>query len=1070
MKGVPPNPAQCIFCCFGWVLPILLGLIPGSVFSQTPASVAENITVRGKITSQEDGEPLPGVTVLVKNSASATGSITDIQGEYKVNAPEDGILVFSSVGFSAQEVPINARSVIDIVMVTDTKALEEIVVTGYSTQRKKDITGSVAVVDTEALKSLPTGSAAQALQGQASGVNVINSGVPGANPTIFIRGVSSFGDSQPLVLIDGVQANLNDISANDIESIQVLKDAGAAAIYGVRGANGVIVVTTKKGRSGQPTFSYDAYYGVQIPLSGNPFNLLNSQDFAKVYNIANPGNALFGNGIPDFLYAGPGVSGAAMAGDPAVDPSKYSFDPLNTANNYLIQKVNKTGTDWFHELFKPAPMMNHTITASGGTDKATYLFSLGYLDQKGTLIETYFKRYSGRINTAYELKKNLRIGQNANVFYEDNPGFGNQAEFGTLSAVYKMMPIIPVHDIKANYGGTLAGPALGSNQNPVAQQKRTINNRNHFWNIVGNVYAEADFLQHFTARTSIGGTIVNQYRQNFNFTQYENKQGNSLPNSYSESASYSSRLMWTNTLNYSNLFGKHHVTLLIGSESIENSGRSVGGGSQEFFSTDYNYLVLGNGTSGVTNYSNAYGNSLFSLFSRLDYAYNDKYLLGAIVRRDGSSKFGAEKRFGLFPSASLGWRVSEEAFMKNVSWVNDLKLRGSYGILGSQNNVSPENAFSLYGGGYGDAYYDITGSSNSVQQGFIQTRIGNPNTGWEENVVSNVGFDIALFDYKVDVSLEYYKKSINGLLFTQPLPATVGGATYPVVNIGDIQNKGFDASVTYVGIINNTLEFSAGANITSYKNLVIDLPDPGYFYSGSLQGLGSISRNQEGQAVSSFFGYDVVCLFNSDEDVTNSPAQDGAAPGRFKYRDVDGDGVISPDDRTFIGDPNPNFTYGLNLGLNYKGFDFSAIFYGSQGNDIVNTIRSYTHFFGGYVGNKSNVLLNAWTPENTETTVPIIENGVTLSTAGALNSYFIEDGSYLRLKSLIVGYTLAPSTLQKFGVNRLRFYLQTANLFTITKYTGLDPELGGSSSAFGIDYGSYPNNQQNFIFGLNISF
>ena len=1071
MKRITTTSTRFLFCNVGWFLLILIWLIPGHTFSQTPASVTENLIVSGTITSQEDSEPLPGVTILVKNSASTTGSITDINGNYKVNAPEDGVLVFSSVGFVTEEVPVNSRSVIDVALAEDVQSLEEVVVTGYSTQRKKDITGSVAVVDTEALKSVPAGSAAQALQGQAPGVNVINSGVPGADPNIFIRGVSSFGDSQPLVIVDGIQASLNDISAEDIESIQVLKDAGAAAIYGVRGANGVIVVTTKKGRSGRPTVTYDAYYGVQFPLPGNPFDLIiNPEDFARLALIADPNNALFVDGIPDFMYTGPNGSGIAKAGDPAVDPSLYYLDPVNHGNDYLIQEVNKSGTNWFQEAFKRAPITEHNLTISGGTDKASYLVSLGYLNQQGTLIETYLKRYSARINTEFELGENVRIGQNLNVYYKDNPGFSIHRQFGGIAELYKMMPIVPTRDIQGNYGGTRAGTNLGSNSNTVANLERSADNLSNSKNAVGNVYAEIDFLRGVTARTSIGGFFTDNYNNSFNFTQYENVQGFLNPNSYNESSSYSNRIMWTNTLNYNKLFGKHQVKLLIGSESIENSGRSVGGSRQGYFSTDPDYRTLSTGTSNITNFSTFYEDALFSLFSRLDYAYDDKYLLGATLRRDGSSRFSEESRYGIFPSVSLGWRISGENFMQGISWLDDLKLRGSYGILGSQNNVDPENQFDLYGGGLTNAYYDIRGTSNSVEQGFIQIRSGNPLTGWERNIISNVGFDATLLNYKVNVSLEYYKKAIDGLLFAQTLPATAGGATPPTVNIGDIQNSGFDFSASYNGSINDALQFSVGANITSYKNEVVKVPDPGYFDAAAHQQLGTMVRNQEGQAVSSFFGYDVIGLFNSDEEVNNSPTQDGAAPGRFKYKDVNEDGEITADDRTFLGSPNPDFTYGINVSLNFKGFDFSTILYGSQGNEAVNTVPVYTHFFGTYVGAKGNALLDAWTPENTDTTVPIIENQNSFSTAGVFNSYFVEDASYLRMRSLILGYSFKPSTLERLGVNKFRLYLQAANLFTITSYTGLDPEVTGSSSAFGVDLANYPNNQRNFIFGINLSF
>ncbi len=393
-----------------------------------------------------------------------------------------------------------------------------------------------------------------------------------------------------------------------------------------------------------------------------------------------------------------------------------------------------------------------------------------------------------------------------------------------ISWTYREMPIIPVYDISGNYGGTFAGPELGASSNAVAVQKNTANNRYNSWEVVGNAYAEVDFLQHFTARTSLGGTIENRYNSNFSFTAYNNTEGNNNPNSFSENAAYNSSTTWTNTINYNNRVGQHNVKVIVGSEAIRNYGRSLAGSRQRFFSTEIDYLILDNGTSNVTNTSSAYVNTLFSLFSRLDYSYNDKYLLALTIRQDGSSRFGSEKRKGVFPSASLGWRISEESFMKNINWMNDLKFRGSYGVLGSQNNVSPENAYSLYGGGYTNAYYDITGSTNSIQQGFFQTRIGNPLTSWEQDVISNFGFDATIANNKINFSVEYYKKSIKGLLFSQLLPATVGGATPPTVNIGDIRNTGFDMSAGYRGSISNNFQFTIGTNITTYKNVVMDIP------------------------------------------------------------------------------------------------------------------------------------------------------------------------------------------------------------------------------------------------------
>ncbi|HUP11695.1 MAG TPA: TonB-dependent receptor, partial [Niastella sp.] len=381
------------------------------------------------------------------------------------------------------------------------------------------------------------------------------------------------------------------------------------------------------------------------------------------------------------------------------------------------------------------------------------------------------------------------------------------------------------------------------------------------------------------------------------FNRYNNTVGNTAPPTLSENAQYNTRTIWTNTLKYSNEFGAHNLSVLVGSEALRNYGRSVGGGVTGLFSTDFNFLQLGNGTSNVTNFSSAYVNALFSLFSRVDYSFNDKYLLGLTVRRDGSSKFGSKKRYGVFPSVSAGWRATNEKFLQNVSWLNDLKLRASYGILGSEQNVNASNAFTLFGGSFADAYYDIGGTSNSIVQGFYQTRNGNPNTSWEENVVTNVGFDATLFGSKLDVSFEVYKKSINGLLFPQPLPATAGNAAPPVINIGDIQNKGWDFSGFYHGKASQDFKYNIGVNLTTYKNLVVKIPDPGYFDVSDSR-IGNLIRNKVGNPVGSFYGYKVVGLFKDDADVAKSATQTDAAPGRFKYLDVNNDGEISPDDRT----------------------------------------------------------------------------------------------------------------------------------------------------------------------------
>ncbi|HAM11697.1 MAG TPA: SusC/RagA family TonB-linked outer membrane protein [Bacteroidales bacterium] len=1031
------------------------------VDKETEATSILQQRITGTITDSKTGEAMPGVNVLIEGTT--IGTITDASGKYSIDKPSDNvILIISFIGYTTQRISADGSTVVDVKLEALLTSLDEVVVTGYSTQRRKDITGSVSIVDINNVKRLTSRSAVETLQGMASGVNVIRSGVPGATSKIFIRGITNFGDTDPLIIVDGIEQNLNNISIKDIESIQVLKDAGAASIYGVRGANGVILVTTKKGKTGAPVISYEATIGMQYPLTGNPLNLLNSQDYMAVFNQAFPGNVLYKDGLPDYTYMGPGGSGVAMEGDPRVNPSQYFLEAPNKGRNYVIQKVNKEGTDWWDEVYEKAPFTEHNLSASGGTDKANYLFAIGYLNQQGTNVNSYVKRYSVRINTEFKAGKHLRIGENINLIIRD---------IGAVSgsvAPYGLQSIVPVKDIMGNWAGSFGGPLLGQSGNPVAAQYRNVDDINNEWYQIGNVYAELDFLKNFKARTSLGYNFGQSFRHDFSTCPYETSESNNALNSLTITSGLGRTMTFTNTLNYKKTFDNHDLNVLIGSEAIEYQSRNVSGTKKDFFSEAPSFQVLDNGQSGIMNSSYIYKHALFSLFSRLDYSYSSKYLLSVTVRRDGSSRFGPEQKYGAFPAVSLGWRISNESFMKSLTWLNDMKIRGSYGVLGSQSNVDALNQYTLYYSGKGypdptDHYYDLAGTGNSAIQGFGIQRYGNTDTGWEENLVTNLGFDATILNNSLDISVEYYKKAINGLLFTAPKPAVVGEGSSPKINIGDIQNTGIDGTITYRGKIISDLHFSVGLNLTTYKNDVVDIPDPGYFDVG-------VVRNQEGFPVSSFFGYKVIGLFNSTEDVAAAPIQNGAAPGRFQFLDANGDGIISPTDRVHLGDPNPDFTYGITLGLDYKDFDFSGIFYGVQGNELFNTTRAYLHFFQYYNGAKGNALLRAWTPENTNTTVPKIESTGSFSTSQVPNSYYIEDGSYFRLKSLVLGYTIKQNVLQKVGISSFRVYAQATNLFTITNYTGLDPELGGATSSFGLDFGNYPDSELGMMFGLNVTF
>ena len=1077
---------------------VCLSLLSFSLFAQK--------TITGRILGSSDKQPIVGATVQVKGTKIATQTGAD--GSFSISAKDNSTLLISSVGFERQEFPVAGRSTIgDISLVTSTSALNEIVVTGYSAQKKKDITGSVAVVDVKALRAVPGGTTEALLQGQASGVTVINSGTPGGGSNVRIRGITSFGNSDPLVIIDGVQIpnGLHDLNSGDIESIQVLKDAGAAAIYGVRGSNGVVIVTTKKGRQGKAVITYDGYIGTQRPLSGNVFDIANPTNSANAlytefknsnlpFNSTNFKNSQYGYGATPVLYDYLTPINTNNGG-PNTDPSTYA---LYTNE---ITKSNKTGTDWFHAIFKPAMIQNHTLSASGGSDKSQYFFSFNYFNQQGTLLDTYLKRYSARINTTFNVKDHIRVGENAYVFYRSSPGgipgSANQAEGNPISMSYRMSPIIPVYDIVGNYAGTQV-KGLGNPQNPVAILQRSANNKNNDWQITGNVFAEVDILKHLTARTSFGGNIENYYNTQFKYTAYENTENNTNPNTFVEISGYNSSWTWTNTLKYNNTWGDHNLTVLGGVEAISNYQRAMQSTRSGYYVTnpaqltvDPSLWVLNFGPpAGQTNSStvnNADGiginypiqSSIYSLFGRVDYSFKDRYLLSGTLRRDGSSIFDSQNRYGVFPSVTLGWRISQEDFLKDVSWLSDLKLRGGWGKLGSLSNALSTNRYTLFGQAAASSSYDISGSSTSAALGSYLSQNGNANGSWERDKVLNLGVDGSIIKNKFDFSIEWYKKSVSGLLFNSPIAATGNNATAAFFNTGDVENKGVDASVTWHGAaVNHELKFDITGTFSTYTNKVIALADGVQYQDRVSQGsnrFGAFSRLQPGQPVGEFFGYKVVGLFQDANDVAKSPTQPDAGVGRFKYADVNHSGTISDSDRTFFGNPNPKFVAGLNIAASYKNFDFSAFFYASVGNKDINYVKYWTDFPQVFDAALSNsAALHSFGMPGANGKTPILERSANFSNSTQFNSYYMENGSYLRCKQMQIGYSIPSPVLKRVGIDRFRVYIQAANLFTITKYSGLDPELTTSKATdntnFGIDFGNYPANQKNYNVGVQLNF
>ena len=1054
------------------------------------STLAQELEVSGTVTDASSGETLIGVNVVVPGTS--IGTTTNMEGFYSLTVPdENSELQFSYIGYQTLLLTVDGRTTIDVEMEVSAIMGEDLVVTGYSAQRKVDLTGSISVADVPQMQRIAESSVSRQLQGQVSGVTVSQSGQPGDEPSVRIRGIGNFGNVSPLYVVDGVPtSSVGDLNPRDIESLQVLKDASAASIYGSRASNGVIIITTKGGQEGL-NVSFDSYIGYETPKHhGNPFNIASPQEMADLEWLAmnnsglTPSSSLYGNGatpqLPDFIAPTGAMEGEVNFDDYYVNPFYTSTDDLGSF--FRITRANKQGTNWFQEIFEPAVSFNSNLAISGGTDDATYLVSLNYINQEGTLLRTYNERYTLRVNTQFDVNDKIRVGQNASIAIWENPQNATQDEGSATGMVYRQQPIIPVYDIAGNFGGNFGAP-LGNASNPVAQRERTLNDTGENSRIFGNIFAEYDVLENVTFRSNFGGSYGTSNWSWFQFPQYENAE-NAVVNLYGDGAWNGKNWTWTNTVAFADQIAEvHDVNVVIGTEANEDSGRERGGTRTDYFSFNPDYVNLSNGAGDPTNYSYQYENALFSIFGRVEYNYDNRYLINATVRRDGSSRF-LDNRYGVFPAGSIGWRISSEEFMRDVDWISNLQVRAGYGIMGNQLNVAADNAYSLFGGNQLSTFYPFTGGP-TIFQGFSQTRIGNPGARWEESHSMNIGVNAVMFDGSLEVDADFYQNDVRDLLFNPEIPGQAGLASQPFVNVGNVENKGVDLSITGRKDISRDFNITSTLNFTTYSNEVVKIAEGVENFDGTSRRFGSgnpIIRNQVGWPISSFFGYQIEGFWNSQSEIDQANAsaggtfQEEAAPGRFRYADIDGDGRITADDRTRLGDPHPDFTYGLDLSVNYKNIDASAFFYGSQGNDIWNQVKWWTDFYPSFRGAKSTTALyDSWTPDNQNATAPIQENSGSTATNLVPNSYYVEDGSFLKLRTIQVGYSFAPEMISTVGLSRLRVYLQAQNLFTITNYSGPDPEIGNTQSAnasttsFGVDEGSYPTSRQ-FLFGINLEF
>jgi TonB-dependent starch-binding outer membrane protein SusC len=1000
------------------------------ILASTGYAQGQERRITGYVFNQATNQPLGGVTIQ-----GQTGSTTsDDKGNFSLSASSGEVLHLSFVGMAPATLKITGSKVsYQIGMQEASNPLNEVVVTGYKTEKKKDLTGAVSVVNLKQTLAESNPNILTSLQGRVPGLEVESDGTPGGNGTsVKIRGFSTLNDNGPLYVIDGVPTTyIGALNPQDIESIQVLKDAASASIYGSRANNGVIVITTRKGKSSTAKVTFDAFYGVQT--LANRIHMLNAQQWGQVYWQAEqnsgitPQHSQYGSGaqpvIPAYL-SGPG--------------------PGEKAAN----------TDWIGAIFHPASIQNYNLGVSQATAKSNYYLGVSYDRNDGIMRYTNYERFSSRLNSSFNIKNAVTVGENVFV-----ANFSEvKSNSGIMTDAILQHPLIPLYDTAGNFGGPKDG--LGDKLNPLGELYRNRNNATHNWRIFGNVYAEANILKNLTAKTSFAVDYNSTNYRNFTprFTEGRfNITDNFLTTGNSDGLSWT----WSNTVNYRKTFGPHTIEVLAGVEAIKNTSSYFSATAQDLLLDAYNYAYLSNGTVTGAN-GGATGNQLFSQFGKINYNYQDKYLLAGTLRRDGSSRFGTSNQYGVFPALSGGWRISQEKFFQGLSFINDLKLRASWGKTGNQ-EIPDFGTLNFYKTSPEFANYDLAGANTSAEQAFYVTQIGNPNLRWEENTQTDIGLDATALSNRVTLSADWYNRNTNGILINPVLLAVYGGGAAPFINAGQIQNRGIELALGYNSRPTSPFHYTADFNIAFNQNKVLSLGEGNQFFLGA-----AANRIVPGQPVSVFYGYVVQGIYKSQADVDKSANQPGKGLGRLQYKDLNGDGVIDDKDRTYVGNPNPKFTYGLNLSADYKGFDGAVFITGVYGNKIYNAIRAQTDF-AYFPFNFSTRVLDAWSPSNPNSTIPAVNVNNTNDELRP-STYFVEDGSYLKIKSIQIGYTLPHAAMRRLGIDRFRVYVQGQNLFTFTKYTGMDPEVSaGGPLSEGVDAQFYPH-AKSINFGVNVSF
>ena len=1026
----------------------------------------------------EDGSPMIGVSIQVKGKA--VGTVTNIDGNYRLVLPNNSdAIVVTYVGYVPQEISLKNNNWQRIVLKEDANMLDAVVVVGYGTVKKRDLTGAISTVKADEMGLTGVSSIGHALEGKAAGLYVRqNSAQPGGGLDILVRGAGSINaNNDPLYIVDGfpiakldqiassdrkmdpgTQGVLNFLNPNDVESIEVLKDASATSIYGARAANGVVIINTKRGKEGEFNVNLDAYFGVQ--KAAKQLRMLNAQQFGDMLWQAmkndgkTPSHDVYGNG------------------DQAVVPEYLD-------SNHLIPSDD---VDWVDEILRAAVVQSYNLSFTKADKKSNQLFSLGYYDQQGLVKFSDFKRVSGRFNSEYKLfDDHLRIGENISLSHSWGTSVSNNAALGgTLYEAYKFQSITPVKNLEDEY----AGNVFSDIPNPMGKLYRNKDNQDKKSRLVGNLYAELHLFDGLMFKTSFGVDYNNLYRRSFS-PKYDELNASEKLSSLSNRNAWNFNWVFTNTLTYNKTFGDHTINALLGMESLRNRYEYFTASRDGFPSDDPNFRFLDAGDVGTQKNSGAATEySMVSYFGKLDYNYHDRYLVAFTLRRDGSSRLGNNK-WGNFPAASVGWRISNEPFF-DVEAISNLKVRVGWGQNGNS-DVPSYATIDSYKSNSTNSNYPIDGNQSGVDLGLVQTRNGNVNLKWETTTQTNVGVDLGFLNGDLNLTLDYFNKDTKDLLWRRALPASIGGTNMTVWdNVGKMNNKGFEMEINYQKQINQDFGFSVAYNFSVIKNKMTELNGVDYIglSSSELHGRNfdqETSRSAVGQPIGSFFVYEADGLFQSDAEIQNYKndrgelLQPNAKPGDIRFKDLNGDGVINSDDRDFKGNPLPDCSMGLTLGFNYKNFDVSAFFQGVFGNEVYNLTNYLGEFYNQAQYNKNSTILDAWRPDNTDTDIPRVtlddpNNNIRPST------YYIHNASFVRLKNLKVGYTLPDKVASKLKLKRTYIYLQGQNLFTITGYEGIDPEVGLQSYSsenrnldMGVDRGVYPL-PRTFTLGVNVSF